>query len=171
MSRERILKTRRLVATSWLATDVEDLSVVHSDAETMRFVRHGRPETRAETADLIGQYVTEHTAWGFTKWRLADLDGRLVGRAGFGTLRDGRELGYTIRRELWGQGLATEIGAALVTWHLTNAVQYPLYAHVAVANLASRRVVEKIGFEFVGQEDHLGVQCDLFRIRPDLSSR
>lgn len=81
------------------------------------------------------------------------------------------ELGYTIRRELWGQGLATEIGAALVTWHLTNAVQYPLYAHVAVANLASRRVVEKIGFEFVGQEDHLGVQCDLFRIRPDLSSR
>jgi len=164
VSRERILKTQRLVATSWLATDVDDLSVVHSDDETMRFVRHGRPETRAETAELINQYIAEHAATGFTKWRLADLNDQLVGRAGFGSLRDGRELGYTIRRDLWGQGLATEISSALVTWHLANAAEHPLYAHVAVANPASRRVVEKIGFELVGQEEYVGVHCDLFQL-------
>jgi len=37
--RECILRTQRLVVTSWLARDVDDLLVVHSDAETMRFVR------------------------------------------------------------------------------------------------------------------------------------
>lgn len=93
MSRERILRTQRLAVTSWVVGDVDDLVVVHSDAETMRFVRHGRPETRAETAALVDQYIAEHAATGFTKWRLADLEGRLVGRAGFGSLRDGRELG------------------------------------------------------------------------------
>lgn len=43
MLRECILRTQRLIVTSWLARDVDDLSVVHSDVETMRFVRQGRP--------------------------------------------------------------------------------------------------------------------------------
>lgn len=55
MSRERILRTERLVATSWLACDVDDLLVVHPDAETVRFVRPGRPETWEQTAALIDQ--------------------------------------------------------------------------------------------------------------------
>lgn len=161
-----MLQTPRLVATSWLVSDSDDLSVVHSDAETMRFVRQGRPETRAETAYLVDQYIAEHAAKGFTKWRLADFDDHLVGRAGFGSHREGRELGYTIRRDLWGQGLATEIGAALVTWHLTNAAGCPLFAYVAVDNPASARVLEKIGFEYIGREDHSGVACERFRVRP-----
>jgi ribosomal-protein-alanine N-acetyltransferase len=167
VSRERILQTQRLAVTSWVVGDVDDLVVVHSDAETMRFVRQGRPETRAETAALVEQYIAEHAAKGFTKWRLADVEGHLVGRAGFGSLRDGRELGYTIRRELWGQGLATEVAAALVAWHRSSAAACPLYAYVAVDNHASRRVLEKIEFEFVSREDYLGVPCELFRLPGD----
>lgn len=164
MSRTRILRTHRLVATTWLARDAEDLYVVHSDAQTMRFVRQGRPETRAETAALVDEYIAEYAAAGFTKWRVADLDDHLVGRAGFGPHRDGRELGYTIRRDQWGQGLASEIGAALVTWHVTHAADISLYAYVAADNLASRRVVQKIGFESIGREDYRGVLCELFQL-------
>ncbi len=150
------------MATSWLERDVDDLFAVHSDVETMRFVRQGRPETRSETAALIDQYIAEHTATGLTKWRVADLGDRLIGRAGFGTQRDGRELGYTIRRELWGQGLATEIAAALVSWHRANAAAVPLYAYVAVDNPASRRVLVKTGFESIGREVHQSLPCELF---------
>ena len=167
MSRECILQTQRLAVTSWVVGDVDDLVVVHSDAETMRFVRHGRPETRAETVALVEQYIAEHAATGFTKWRLADLEDRLVGRAGFGLLRDGRELGYTIRRELWGQGLATEVAAALVAWRRSNAAGCPLYAYVAVDNPASRRVLEKNEFELISREDHVGLACELFRLPGD----
>jgi [ribosomal protein S5]-alanine N-acetyltransferase len=124
------LQTERLVVTTWLARDVDELFAAHSDEETMRFVRQGRSETQAETADLVDQYVDEQTANGFTKWRLTDLQGHLIGRAGFGTHQgiEGRELAYTIRRDRWGQRLATEVGAALVTWHLTNAPDSSLYA-------------------------------------------
>jgi RimJ/RimL family protein N-acetyltransferase len=106
------LQTERLVVTTWLTRDVDELFAVHSDEETMRFVRQGRSETQAETADLVDQYVDEQTANGFTKWRLTDLQGHLIGRAGFGTHQgiEGRELAYTIRRDRWGQRLATEVG-------------------------------------------------------------
>ena len=91
VARQLTLQTPRLAVTSWLVGDVDDLFDVHSDAETMRFVRRGRPETREETAILIDQYMAEHSAAGFTKWRVADLDGHLVDRAGFGFHEDGRE--------------------------------------------------------------------------------
>lgn len=136
---------------------------MHSDPETMRFVRHGRPETRQETEALIEQYMSEDRRLGYTKWRLTDLDDCLVGRAGFGPHGDGRELGYTIRRELWRHGLATEIAAALVTWHSTHAAGVPLYAEVAVANQGSRRVLEKIGFAAVHLREVCGVGCELLR--------
>ncbi len=164
MSRERILETARLALTPWRADDIDDLLTVHADPQTMRFVRRGRAETRAETARLLEQYMAEDAELGFTKWRLTDPDDRLVGRAGFGRHEDGRELGYTVRRELWGRGLATEFAHALVTWHLTHAAGCPLYAHVAVGNPASRRVLEKVGFDHVGTADRADVPYDLFRL-------
>ncbi len=161
VDRTTILTTPRLALTTWLPSDVDDLLVVHSDAETMRFVRDGRPETREQTERLVTRYRTEHRELGYTKWRLADRGGSLVGRAGFGPRADGRELGYTLRRDAWGQGLATEIAQALVAWHRAHAPGVALHAYVAVENAASRRVLAKVGFEPIASEVHHGVPSEL----------
>lgn len=157
-----VLRTPRLTLTSWLVEDVGSLHEVHSDPQTMEYVRHGRPESRAEVEQLIDQYIAEHAARGWTKWRLADLDGKLVGRAGFGGTSESRGLSYAIRRTRWGHGLATEIAEALVEWHLSHTVAVPLRAIVAVGNDASARVLEKVGFQEVGREDYEGTICRAF---------
>lgn len=159
-----VLRTARLVLTTWKPEDAEDLLEVHSDPETMRFVRHGRPETREDVTALLGEYIAEHEATGVTKWRVADHNGVLVGRAGFGAHGDGRELGYTIRRDLWRRGLATEVAGALVTWHRAHAADIPLWAYVSQGNPASVRVLEKIGFERAGSIERAGEMCPLFRL-------
>lgn len=168
--RDVILETPRLTLTSWLVSDAEALHEVHSDAETMRHVRNGRPESRPEVEELVGQYIDEHTARGWAKWRLADRDDRLVGRAGFGGTSERRGLSYVIRRDLWGLGLATEIAEALVGWHLANAVGVPLRAIVVVGNDASARVLQKVGFNEVGEEDFAGTRCRAF-MHPDIERR
>ncbi|WP_244928180.1 GNAT family N-acetyltransferase [Nocardioides sp. W7] len=164
--REVVLRTPRLTLTSWVVDDVGALHEVHSDPETMEFVRHGRPESRPEVEQLVDRYIAEHAARGWTKWRLADLDDRLVGRAGFGGTSDSRGLSYLIRRSRWGRGLATEIAEALVGWHLLHTVAVPLRAIVAVGNDASARVLEKIGFDEDGKEDFDGTMCRAF-VHPD----
>jgi len=85
--------TTRLVLTAWTRAEAAELHQVHSDPATMRYVRSGRPETLDETENLIDSYMREQSERGWTKWRLADLRGRIVGRAGFGPHDDGRELG------------------------------------------------------------------------------
>lgn len=45
--------------------------------------------------------------------RVENLEGEMIGRAGFGEVGGCRELAYTFRRDQWGQGFATEIAGAL----------------------------------------------------------
>jgi RimJ/RimL family protein N-acetyltransferase len=51
-------------------------------------------------------------------------------------------LGYWVGREWWGRGVATQALALLVD----EVSIRPLYAHVAVHNVGSIRVLEKCGF-------------------------
>jgi [ribosomal protein S5]-alanine N-acetyltransferase len=162
VQRDVVLRTPRLVLTSWLPSDVDALFEVHSDPATMTFVRHGRPESRAETEQLLRDYIADHVSRGWTKWRLAGHDGALIGRAGFGSQDGDREIGYTIRRSHWGRGLATEIARALVDWHLSDAPGVALRGTVAVGNDSSARVLEKVGFVEVGTRDHSGMVCRTF---------
>ncbi|MFN8381414.1 MAG: GNAT family N-acetyltransferase [Anaerolineales bacterium] len=59
-----------------------------------------------------------------------------------------REVGYWIGREFWGKGIASES----LKQFLVQEVRRPLFAHVAKHNTASRRVLEKCGFEIIRED-------------------
>jgi RimJ/RimL family protein N-acetyltransferase len=63
--------------------------------------------------------------------------------------RDGKlEIGYWIGKEFWGLGIAT--GALEIFLNLVKT--RPLFGLVAKHNIASRRVLEKCGFELIGED-------------------
>jgi RimJ/RimL family protein N-acetyltransferase len=63
--------------------------------------------------------------------------------------RDGKRLlGYWLGKTYWGRGVATAAVAEFVREHETTR---PLFAYVAVTNIASIRVLEKCGFQRVGE--------------------
>lgn len=107
MERAVILKTDRLAVTTWRPDDLDDLNRLHADPDTMTFIG-GRPETRDESSARLVRYLAEQATRGWTKWRLEGAHGQMIGRAGFGDHAGDRELGYTLDRRFWGQGLATE---------------------------------------------------------------
>lgn len=133
----------------------------------MQFIGYGRPESFAESKTRLDEYLTEQKSRGWTKWRLANHTGEMIGRAGFGEVDSCRELGYAFRRDQWGRGFATEIACALVNWHF----EYPdrellsgnLCAHVAAENRASMRVLEKVGFDFVDMRQYKSINCAFFQ--------
>ena len=142
--------------TTWLRDDLEDLHALHSDADTMRWIRPGRPETLDETRARLATYLQEQES-GAAKWRAVAHDGRFLGRAGFGARSGHREIGYTLLRSVSGKGLATELARALVAWHRAHSEPSgvpQLTAFAALANSASRRVLEKSGFFFVAEREH-----------------
>src|SRR4051812_29579828 len=69
-------------------------------------------------------------------------DGKVAGNLG-SWAQDGQQLlGYWIGREFWGRGVATRA----LTLFVDEVSIRPLYAHVAVHNVGSIRVLDKCGF-------------------------
>ncbi len=76
---------------------------------------------------------------------------RLVGGIALVQAEAGVELGYWIARPYWGLGFATEAGCAVVDLADTGLRLSRLIAGHFADNLASARVLRKLGFEPTGQ--------------------
>jgi RimJ/RimL family protein N-acetyltransferase len=77
------------------------------------------------------------------------FNGQVVGYVVSFPMEGEREVGYWIGRDFWGKGIATQA----LSLFLTEKKTRPLYAHVVKDNLGSRRVLEKCGFSFAGEND------------------
>ena len=75
-------------------------------------------------------------------------DGQVVGSIGSYEDAGRPEVTYWIGRAHWGQGIATR---ALSEFLAHGNRARPMYARVAKDNLGSRRVLEKCGFQIIGQ--------------------
>jgi RimJ/RimL family protein N-acetyltransferase len=75
-------------------------------------------------------------------------DGEVAGHiASFIRFGD-REVTYWLGREFWGKGIATQA----LTLFLDHDPTRPIYARAAKDNIASIRVLQKCGFEIVGED-------------------
>jgi len=91
------------------------------------------------------------------------LDGSLIGGCGLAQL-DGPapDLGYWLGAAYWGKGYATEAARAVIDHAFTELGYEAVQAGARVTNPASRRVLEKCGFQWTG--------VGLYRIRALASS-
>ena len=75
-------------------------------------------------------------------------DGQVAGTIMSFEMDGKREVGYWIGREYWGRGIATTALAQFLEIERAR----PLYGYVARHNTGSRRVLEKCGFQALGEE-------------------
>lgn len=162
-----MLRTPRTRLTTWLPQDLPELAALHADQQTMRYMRSGIEDESRVRARLAG-YLREQTQRGWTRWRVEDRAGHMIGRAGFTLSADGRhrELGYLLEPAQWGHGLATELAGALVRWHREHpgGLEPTLHAYALAGNTASRRVLEKSGFVLAGHSEPDGPAVLRYRL-------
>ena len=112
--------------------------------------RFPHPYTRRHASDFL-----QHAVQAQESTNLAiDVDGEAVGGVGFvpgsDVERYSAEIGYWLSETLWGRGITTE-ALMLITSHIfADLNMLRLFALPFADNLASRRVLEKAGYEFEG---------------------
>ncbi len=77
-------------------------------------------------------------------------DGTIIGACGFGAQTGATELGYWLGVDHWGKGYATEAVHAVIDYAFDDPEHEALQAGARVTNPASRRVLEKCGFQWTG---------------------
>jgi RimJ/RimL family protein N-acetyltransferase len=144
-----ILKTERLVLRAPRREDAADIVRLINDrriAENTARIPH--PYTATDAEAFIGD---ANTAADRLSFLVTLADGTLVGGCGVGILAGPEaEPGYWFGVPYWGRGYATEAARALID-HAFGALGYErLQGRARVSNPASRRVLEKCGFQWTG---------------------
>jgi RimJ/RimL family protein N-acetyltransferase len=162
----RIFTTERLAARRLRPGDLDDFYAICSNEEAMRYMGDGQPLTREQTEAWIDVSLTNYEVRGWGCFGVTPLESdRLIGFCGFARPpeRPGIvELIYAFLPEHWGKGYATEAAGAMLEFGFTESGLTRIEATVDPTNLASKRVLEKIGmiYERTGQED--GVLVDYY---------
>ena len=150
---EIIAETERLLLREWEAGDALVLFAMTGDAEVMLHIGDRRPWESVERARAwLGRVADSYRERGYGFWAVVEKSsGRAIGSCGFGPHQGTGEpeFGYLYARHAWGLGYATEAGRAVLR-HGFEALGFDeVIACTTPEHVASRRVLEKLGFEFV----------------------
>ncbi|GAA1949643.1 GNAT family protein [Nocardioides panacihumi] len=147
--REVVITGSRLELARFDESDVEAVHAFAADPVVCRFTGWG-PNTLADTR----KFVADATRVRSDRYDLAVIRGQeLIGSASVWTTSPEHlvgELGYTIRRDCWGHGYASEVAHLLVDLGFEKLGLERLAATCDPANTASVRVLEKAGLQREG---------------------
>jgi [ribosomal protein S5]-alanine N-acetyltransferase len=141
------LKTARLILRPQIEADAPALFSILSDQEAMRFWNRPAITRPAVVEELVREQQAAMAEGLCHYWTLME-DGDAVGSVDLSLIQGGSaELGFLLRRDRWGAGLATEAVAALIAHGFGTLALTQVAAVAQTANRAAARVLEKNGFK------------------------
>ena len=144
------LHTARLRLRPFTDGDADDLFALHSDAHVLRYWDSPPWRDRARAERFLAacrQLADDGTGARLAVDRLSD--GAFVGWCCLSRWNpDHRSaaLGYCLDATAWGHGYATEAAQALLQWAFDTLDLHRVQAETDTRNVASARVLEKLGF-------------------------
>jgi ribosomal-protein-alanine N-acetyltransferase len=179
----QILETSRLILRELTMEDTGALAEVLSDPETMRY--YPAPYDRAGVKQWIERNRRRYQddgagLWGMQLKRVQPAqqknsstleDHQIIGDCGIILQQvEGEslyEIGYHLRRDLWGQGLATEAAIACRDWAFANLKVARLISLIRPENLRSRRVAERVGMAIWKEVNWRGLRHSVYAIEAE----
>jgi RimJ/RimL family protein N-acetyltransferase len=141
------LKTARLVLRAPSRGDLPAIVALVGDRRVAaNTARIPHPYTAADALGLIASINQKDSETVFA----LELNGALIGMCGLDPRQDGAELGYWLGVPFWGRGYATEAARAVIDYAFAKLGHGLLSSGARVSNPASRRVLEKCGFQWTG---------------------
>lgn len=173
-----ILETKNCIARPFAEGDVDLLYSLHSSPEIMYFIGKG-VRSKEETMQHLLNIINHQNKYGYSAWAVHErATGDFVGRIGLvhmGTIiameQDTNtekpvEIGYVISKAHWGKGYTTEVAHACLEWGFRNIDLQEIVAKTNIANLASQKILHKIGMKFrhhVMIEGRQGMYFSIFK--------
>jgi ribosomal-protein-alanine N-acetyltransferase len=155
-----ILETERLLLREWTPADVEALFAICGDPLTMRHIGDGRAWQSIERARLwLERVAASYAERGYGPWAVVEkATGKVMGSCGYSFLPALSEIdfGYVFARAYWGRGFATEAARAAFRDGFERLGFTEVTANADREHHVSRRVLEKIGFEYRGLRRYAG---------------
>ncbi|MFD1739040.1 GNAT family N-acetyltransferase [Bacillus salitolerans] len=146
-----IYETNRLIIRVLEEADYEDVKQIWGNEEVME---HCLGAISHELLpEIIRTYIHCQAEKGLSVYAVVEKESsRVIGAAGF-NVKDSLEeveMIYHFSKEVWGRGYASETGAACLNIAKQTGKVKKIYASASPHNPSSIKILEKIGFDFIG---------------------
>jgi RimJ/RimL family protein N-acetyltransferase len=143
------IQTPHLLLQRMRVEDLGDLTRLHLDPRVMATM--GGIRSPEATAEWLDRQIGHWERCGFGLWMACDrASDQFAGRGGLHHVEidgiDEIEVGYCIRAEFWGRGLATELARESVRVAFEVLRLPAIVCFTLPTNFASQRVMQKAGF-------------------------
>ena len=168
------LTTPRLCLEPYADAHLDGLNALNGDPEVYRFLS-GQPETLEETQAVIARVKARWIELGYSWWALVErASGELVGAGCLQNLRREMtpvpdptcplEIGWRLRRDRWGRGLASEAAEAIAAFAFDTWQPDELLAVCIPENTASANVMARLGMRHDGLQHWYGREMTTYRL-------
>lgn len=146
--------TSRLLIRDLNWDDLGFIHSLHSIPEVQKYATLDIPKSLTESKEYLRKFIDKRTyprkEYGFCICLINQKPIGLIGLStGLDKFRKG-ELWFKLNPECWGNGYTTEAANALLAFGFKNILLHRIEAGVATKNLASIKVLEKIGMKREG---------------------
>lgn len=163
------ITTARLLGEAITSKHCPDIHRLHSDPQVMKTLSaDGKALSEEVTRDSITRAVDHWQQHGFGFWVFRrKTDGQFIGRGGLKIYQiDGKDvvgLAYAVMSDYWNQGFATEMAHASLELGFGLGIT-EIASWTLPGNLASQRVMEKLGFRYERDFEFAGLLHRFYRL-------
>ena len=130
--------------------DADDVFALFSDPRVMRYWSSAPMQARAQAEGRIDEMLDAFARRDMIHWLVADRRGdAAIGSCSlfrFDARHRRAEVGYALRSDRWGRGLAAEAVGLALDWGFHALDLHCIEADIDPLNDASRRLLERLGF-------------------------
>ena len=153
-----ILETERLILREFSLLDAESLFALNTNPNVLQYSGDA-PFTSVAASELFICNYSSYADYGYGRWSVVlKSSNEFIGWCGikFHPSLNYTDLGFRFFEKHWNQGYATESGRAVINYSFTQLNLKELVARVENENLASVRVLQKLGFHPVQEIEFNG---------------
>lgn len=153
-----ILETERLVVREFRLDDVEAFFELCTNPDVIRYTGDRGVANLEQARGYLANYpMADYRKHGFGRWAcVLKSNGLVIGFAGLKWLDELQDvdIGYRFLPAYWGIGLATEASRPVIEYGFTRCKLPHILGLVDPENVASVRVLEKLGMRFIEMIDY-----------------
>lgn len=161
-----VAKTERLILKQFSKRNAKGFYELNNDPIVLQYTGDKPFTSLVEAEKFIASY-THYAQHGFGRWALlAKTNHEFVGFCGLkrSTETGDVDIGFRLKQQYWGQGLATESAEAALQLGFTTYQLSTIIARAMVKNQASIAVIKKLGMRFCTHFEENNHQWSIFEL-------
>ena len=150
-----IFQTPRLILRQITIEDAPLILGLNRDPEIVKYVHEPTLKTVEQAEKIIVDIILPQYKNNLGRWAIITKDNdEFIGWCGlkYRPELDEIDLGYRLMQKAWGKGFATEAAEETLEYGFNTLNLNLITGRAHVENLASIKVLEKIGMDYIGEE-------------------